>query len=47
MKKGDITDSEAKTKIGRIFGIGEKTSNIGQCCEGYYGGWYEKNYPEK
>ncbi|MFE8100761.1 hypothetical protein RBA71_04570 [Brenneria goodwinii] len=47
MKKGDIIDSEARKKIGRIFGRGEQTSNTGQYYEDYYGGWYDKNYPKK
>lgn len=33
--------------IGRIFGQGEKTSTTKELYEVCYGGWYDKDYPEK
>ncbi|WP_432369103.1 type VI secretion system Vgr family protein [Pantoea allii] len=47
LQKGDITESDARMKIGRIFGKGEKTSTTNELYEDYYGGWYDKNYPAK
>lgn len=47
LSKGDISESEARMQIGRIFGKGEKTSTTNQLYEDYYGGWYDKNYPTK
>jgi type VI secretion system secreted protein VgrG len=47
LQKGDITESQARTQIGRIFGKGEQTSNTGQFYEDYYGGAYDKAYPGK
>lgn len=47
LQKGDITESDARMKIGRIFGKGEQTSTTKEFYEDYYGGWYDKNYPSK
>ncbi|NRH24022.1 type VI secretion system Vgr family protein [Pantoea stewartii] len=47
LQKGDITESDARMKIGRIFGKGERTSTTKELYEDYYGGWYDKNYPAK
>ncbi|PXV75862.1 type VI secretion system Vgr family protein [Pantoea sp. PNA 03-3] len=47
LEKGDITESDARMKIGRIFGKGERTSTTKELYEDYYGGWYDKNYPAK
>ncbi|KTR46831.1 type IV secretion protein Rhs, partial [Pantoea ananatis] len=47
LQKGDITESAARMKIGRIFGKGERTSTTKEFYEDYYGGWYDKNYPSK
>ncbi|MCW0307021.1 type VI secretion system Vgr family protein [Pantoea ananatis] len=47
LQKGDITESDARMKIGRIFGKGERTSTTKEFYEDYYGGWYDKNYPSK
>ena len=47
VKSGKMTETEAQSKIGRIFGRGEQTSVTGQDYEDYYGGWYDKNYPAK
>ncbi|WP_173632769.1 hypothetical protein [Paramixta manurensis] len=39
-----ISEVQARSKIGRIFGKGELTSNTGQYYEDYYSGWYDKHY---
>ena len=46
-QNGSLTESEARSQIGRIFGQGERTSTTGQLYEDYYGGWYDKNYQQK
>lgn len=37
----------ARESIGKQFGQGEITSNTGQPYAEYYGGWYDKAYPQK
>ncbi|WP_034912068.1 hypothetical protein [Erwinia sp. 9145] len=47
MVSKSIGRKTAEEQIGRIFGKGEVTSTTGDSYEKYYGGWYDKTYPNK
>ena len=45
LRTGDAT--AARERIGQIFGNNEVTSTTGQTYAEYYGGWYDRQYPQQ